>query len=539
MGFFCDLEVDVNGEGVFMVDKEVVSCYCGKLGKLFGKKASTRNFKVIFHDFPGGAEIFELVARFCYNNGSIEIYPGNITLLHSAATFMEMSRAVSGTDNLLEQTEKMLEQISSWTLSDLLLVLKQSQDLLLDVNALGVVLKCVDALVGRLAVTTETSSCISTSSPDSFGFRMSCDSRSTESMKTSCSRAATWWFDDISVLDQVLVEKLVSSMVLRSFDHAIISKFLFHYQKSKFVFARYDEKCRILEMVISSLYSLDRSSISYRSLMGILRTSLNLNISKNCRSRLESLIGGRLDEATLDNLLVPSPLGVNYLYDVNLVLRFVKSFLSGMPAKILIDRVKRVAHVLDLYLAEVAPDTCLKPSKFIGLATVLPDYSRDSYDEMYHAMDMYLEVHTDLSEEEIFKICSALNYEKLSEEACVHLSKNNKFPSRSAVQALLSQQCKLKSLLQDANYPTLCFSSPYSYPEFGEKELPTDQIVLYAGKMDVTSENEDLRKHLQGMQWRVTELEKACQKMQVQMAKITKSKSSTNTSPRSLPKLCS
>ncbi|KAK9677954.1 hypothetical protein RND81_11G178100 [Saponaria officinalis] len=535
MGFCCDLEVDVNGEGLFMVDKEVLSCYSGKLGKLFGKKASTRNLKVIFHDFPGGAEIFELVARFCYNNGAIEISPGKITVLHCAATFMEMSRAVSGTDNLIEQTEKLLEQISSWTMSDLLLVLKQSRDLPVDVNTCRAIQKCLDALVGRLAVTTETSSRPSTSSPDSSGFRMSCDSRSTESMKTSCSRAATWWFDDISVLDQVLVEKVINSMVLRSFDHGIISKFLFHYQKSKFASIPPAEKCRILEMVINSLYSLDRSSIPYRNLMGILRISLNLNISKSCRSRLESLIGTRLDEATLDNLLVPSPLGVNYLYDVNLVLRFVKSFLSGMPPKSLIDRVTRVAHLLDLYLAEVAPDPCLKPSKFIGLATVLPDYSRDSYDDMYHAIDMYLEVHTDLSEEETFKICSALNYEKLSQEACVHLSKNSKFPSRSAVQALLSQQSKLKSLLQDASYPQSCSSSP----EFGKNDSPSDQIVLYAGKMNVTSENENLRKHIQGMQWRVTELEKACQKMQVQISKITKSKPSSNSSPRSLPKLCS
>lgn len=537
MDVYCDLEVDVNGEGVFMVDKAIVSSYSGRLSKLFSKSTSTRrNFKVIFHDFPGGAEIFELIARFCYNKGCIEISSLNLALLHSAAYYMDMNKSVSGTDNLIEHTEKSLEEISYWTWSDLLLGLKKNQEMPVGVSSSIVIQKCLDTLVGRLALAAETSPCPSTSSPDSSGFRISCDSRSTVSLKTSCSRA-TWWFEDLLVLKQNLVEMVVKSMVSRKFDHGTISKFLFHYQKSKFVHAQSDVKCRIMEMVINVLYSLDHWSISYKSLMGIVRISLNLNISKCTRSRLEGMVGLRMDEATLDNLLIPSPLGVNYLYDVNLVLRFLKSFLSGGLAKVSNERVTKVASLLDLYLAEVAPDTCLKPSKFIALATALPDSSRDCYDEMYHAMDMYLEVHTDLSEEETFKICSALNYEKLSPEACVHLAKNKKFPSRSTVQALLSQQMKLKSLLYDGNYPNSSSSFPSSYTETGtkgKKDESNEQIVLYAGKLDVMTENEKLRTHLQGMQCRVTELEKVCHKMQTQMAKMTKTKS-----PKSLPKLCS
>lgn len=539
MDVSCDLEVDVNGEGLFMVNKKLVSSFSGRFSQLFGNSVSNgSNFKVIFHDFPGGAEIFELVARFCYNNGSIEISPTNLSFLHSAAHFMEMSKSVSGTENLIEQTEKSVEEISYWTWSDLLLALKQNQDLPADISSSGVVQKCLDTLVGRLALAAETSPCPSTSSPESFGFRISCDSRSTESMKTSCSRA-NWWFEDLLVLNQNLIELAIKSMVSRKFDHGTISRFLLHYQKSKFISAQFDEKCRIIEMVVNNLCSLDHWSVSYKNLMGILRISLNLNISKSTRSKLEGIIGLRMDEATLDNILVPSPQGVNCLYDVNLVLRFLKSFLSGGSPKTSNDRIIRVAHLLDLYLAEVAPDPCLRPSKFIALTTALPDFSRDSYDEMYHAMDMYLEVHTDLTEEETFKICSALNYEKLSPEACVHLSQNTKFPSRSTVQALLSQQTKLKSLLHDANYPKSCSSSPCNRSGAkGRRDESSQQIVLYAGKLEVMTENENIRAHLQGMQCRVTELEKVCQKMQTQVAKMMRSKSSSNMN-RSLPRFCS
>ncbi|MEG7706537.1 hypothetical protein U2210_15635, partial [Listeria monocytogenes] len=80
--------------------------------------------------FPGGAKCFELMSKFCYNSGKIEITPSNISHLHCAAQFMEMKSSVSGTHNLFEQTEKSIEEMSYWTWSELLITLKQCQVLL-------------------------------------------------------------------------------------------------------------------------------------------------------------------------------------------------------------------------------------------------------------------------------------------------------------------------------------------------------------------------------------------------------------------------
>ena len=55
-------------------------------------------------------------------------------------------------------------------------------------------------------------------------------------------------------------------------------------------------------------------------------------------------------------------------------------------------QLKKVARLMDLYIVEVAPDPCIKPSKFLALDMSLPDSARDSHDEMYHAMDIYLKV---------------------------------------------------------------------------------------------------------------------------------------------------
>ncbi|KAH6780544.1 hypothetical protein C2S52_011781 [Perilla frutescens var. hirtella] len=534
---FLDLEVDVNGEEVFVVNKRVISAHSGRISRLVGKsKGVTRRLKVIFNDFPGGAANFELITRFCYNKGKVIINPLNIFNLNSAANFMEMNKMVSKMDNLCELTEKSLEEIRYWTWSELLAALKQCQELLPRASSLAMLDKCLDSLIGRVASSCETSPSPSISSSDSSGFRLSCDTRSTESLKNSSVRA-TWWFEDLVALDTVLIQMLVRLMVAKNFDNGIISRYLFYYQKSRFASASVDEKIKIIETVVDLLDSLDVRCVSYKSLFGMLRVALNMNLSQCCRDKLESMIGSQLDQATLDNLLVPSPVGTSCLYDVNVVLRFLKSFLGKGVCCVPLSRLKKVSSLIDLFLAEVAPDPYLKPSKFLALIRALPDSARDSCDGVYYAVNLYLEVHSGLSEEQKMKVCSGLNYEKLSPQALDHLTRNGKFPSKSAVQAVASQQHKLKSLLQDTNQATSftgCSSSP---PETANKS--SKQIVLYAKKFNLTDENEKLKAHLQGMQWRVVELEKVCRKMQVQMTKMMKSRMASHSSAKSVPKLCS
>lgn len=151
-------------------------------------------------------------------------------------------------------------------------------------------------------------------------------------------------------------------------------------------------------------------------------------------------------------------------------------------------------------------------------------------------------MHSGLSEEEKMKICCALNHEKLSAESCIHVSQNLKFPSRSAVQVLISQQFKLKSLLHATNNTKSCVDSSSRATEAGnesKKDKSEEQVVLFAGSLDLQADSKNLRAHLQGMQWRVMELEKVCRKMQIQMAKIMKSRAPSQSHSRSLPRLCS
>lgn len=541
MDKYAELQVDVNGEEIFIVDARVVSSYSGRIKKLFGKsKGVSYHRKVIFHDFPGGAANFELITRFCYNNGKVNINPFNLSGLTCAAHFMEMNKSVTETENLCEQVESSLEEIKYWTWSELLVSLKQCQGLLPEICSLGTLAKCLDCLVKRVTSSCETSSCQSTSSPDSFGFRFSCDTRSTDGLKNNFFRDS-WWFEDLVALDTHLIEMIVKSMVSRNFDNGNICRFLLFYQKSRFPSASVDDKIKIIEMVVEMLYSLGTQSVLYKSLFGILRVSVKMDVSQCCRNKLESMIGSRLDEATLDNLLLRSPIQRNHQYDVNLVLKFLKYFLGKGVCCVPLSRLKKVASLMDLYLLEVAPDPYLKPLKFLALINALPDYARDSCDEIYHALNLYFEVHSGLSEEQKMEVCFGLNYEKLSSKAFNHLSQNTKFPSKSAIHTLFSQQCKLKGLLQDTR-PATFRDSPCTSLESPRKGVKDDcadqQIVLYDKKLDSSDENKKVKAHLQGMHWRAMELEKDCRNMQIQMEQMVKSRFPSHAKAKPAPKLC-
>lgn len=153
-------------------------------------------------------------------------------------------------------------------------------------------------------------------------------------------------------------------------------------------------------------------------------------------------------------------------------------------------------------------------------------------------------MHTGISEEEKEKICCALNHEKLSYEVCIQISKNPKFPSKSTPQSPESRQPEAESLLQNINYSKSLINWPHNLTEAintsKKEDKSSEQIVLYHGKFDLPIDNERFKVQLEGMQWRVLELEKLCRKMQTQMRKILKSRvASSHCQVKSLPKLCS
>ncbi|CAN6990741.1 unnamed protein product [Brassica rapa subsp. trilocularis] len=80
-----------------------------------------------------------------------------------------------------------------------------------------------------------------------------------------------------------------SLMIARKFDNLTISRFLFYYQKVKLCSESCNEKREILETIIHTLYVLDRSCVRHKSLFGVLRLALALNIKKKSYEQSWSL----------------------------------------------------------------------------------------------------------------------------------------------------------------------------------------------------------------------------------------------------------
>ncbi|GLJ32883.1 hypothetical protein SUGI_0662250 [Cryptomeria japonica] len=593
----CDLEVNVNGEQTFLLDKKTLLSFCGRLIKLFnravpGQGQKPKSYKIVLHDLPGGPVAFELVARFCYKvEGAININPSNICKLRCAAEFLEMTEEIRER-NLVELTQNYLKLLPLWTWREVFTVLKDCESMVPIADSTGIIQRCIYVLVGKINVKTNVVSFgaslspvdSSSSSPESSTVRYSTAS-SCEATKTG------WWFDDLGSLSIYLMERVVKSMIEEGVDNWVLSRFLFHYLRSSLPMLGYSsispkKKCgreekimyqytqkvqkEVFETVVGLLHRLHREAVSCRSLFGVLRVATVLNASKLCRKQLEDMIGAQLDQATLDNILIPAANQGNAgsLYDVDQVLRFVQVFVRDRHISPDIpgsspsfegvsttdipygasccqqSGVQKVKCLMDKYIAEVAPDINLKPSKFQALLEAFPDHARDCCDGLYRALDMYLEVHSTLSEEERTKLCNTINYQKLSFEASNLIAQNPRLPSRIAVQVLLYQQAKLRSML-DSHYTKGSVSSHFS--DDGRMYIPqeevvsdTDHAILYSKQVDYTSviceENLGLKADLQGMQWRVKELEKICNKLHSQMSKLGKLK--PKSSHGRLPRLC-
>jgi hypothetical protein len=362
--------------------QDVLARSCGRIRRLSAAPAR----RVVLRGFPGGAEAFELVARFCYA-GEAAVTAANACALRCAAEFLGMDAP----SHLVRVAETALEEMPHWPWHSVVGAVKQCERLLPLSDATGAFDRAVSALGAHVAAAAPPPDATPTSSsPESAAFRFSCDTKSSGCPSLPAGRA--WWFDDLAALAPATVARLAAAVAARGVDHALVARFLLYCLKCRLAAGAGEEaeKRAMLEAAVAAMAGLDRAAVSCKALFGVLRIAAPLRPADD---RLVAMIGRKMDHATLDNLLVPAPAGTTGgLYDVGLVLRFLDAFLRGAgdePA-----RIKKVGRLVDLYLTEVAPDPSLRPARFVDLATALPAAARDSHDALYRAIDVYFQVHS-------------------------------------------------------------------------------------------------------------------------------------------------
>jgi hypothetical protein len=116
---------------------------CGRIRKLISTSGELDNRLLQLPDVPGGAEAFELAAKFCYGiNFDITIY--NVALLRCAAEYLEMTEAY-GDNNLIARTEKFLSEMVLLNLADSIAVLHNCENLLPFAEDVKIVSRCIEA----------------------------------------------------------------------------------------------------------------------------------------------------------------------------------------------------------------------------------------------------------------------------------------------------------------------------------------------------------------------------------------------------------
>ncbi|KAI3985937.1 hypothetical protein MKX01_039019 [Papaver californicum] len=563
-------------------------------------------YQISLSEFPGGSETFEIAAKFCYGV-KIDITSSNVALLHCAAEYLEMAEEYSE-DNLISKTDRFLTEsvLNHKNVKECLKTLKSCEKLTTMEEIHNQISdRCIDSVA-------EKASLIDPSSLFGWPVIQNHESRHVSSqnqilwngIQTGVNSANTnnrvmkadSWIEELGCLSLPLYQKLISAMKSRDLSSDIIEKSLLSYAKkcipglsrssrkqaTSSSIASETEQKQLLETIVTFLpveKSSSGSSAMTRFLFGLLRTANILSASESCRTTLEKKIASMLEQATLDDLLIPSySYLIETLYDVDCVHRILGCFIDDLEEEIesesgaggddnvgnaspTLSPVMLVGKLIDGYLSEISTDANLKPNKFIDLAMALPDHARLFDDGLYRAVDVYLKAHPCVTDEEREKICGVMDYQKLTLEACTHAAQNERLPLRAVVQVLFFEQLQLRlaiagSLLatelniggsqvpqhgdDPARHSRLQLLSQ-NYQQHNEKDHNKDEeeeeegngergegASVVAGAQNnntwrvAVRENQVLRLDMDSMRSRVQELERECSSMKRTIQKIEK-----------------
>ncbi|KAK5813579.1 root phototropism protein 2 [Gossypium arboreum] len=484
-----DVIVEV-GEANFNLHKFMLVAKSNYIRKLIMETNEADLTRINLSEIPGGPEIFEKAAKFCYGV-NFEITVHNVAALRCAAEYLQMTDKYCD-NNLAGRTEDFLSQVALSSLSGAVVVLKSCEDLLPMAEELKIVQRCIDVASAR--------ACNEASFP--------------------CRTPPNWWTEELSILDVELFGRIIGAMKQRGAKPLTIATALITYAERWLRDLVRDHsgngiKCsepidsdlriqqrELLESIVQLLPA-EKAAFPIHFLCCLLRCAIFLKASSACRNEVEKRISLILEHVTVDDLLV---LSFTYdgerLFDLDSVRRIISGFVEkeksmavfngGDFREVSSSAMQRVAKTVDAYLAEIATVVELSISKFNGIANLVPKGSRKVEDDLYRAIDIYLKSHPNLDEIEREKVCSSMDPLKLSYEARVHASQNKRLPVQIVLHALYYDQLKLRSGgADDRNQP----------------DAVTTRNQLQAD-VSLVKENEALRTELLKMKMYISDMQK-------------------------------
>ncbi|XVF77826.1 hypothetical protein PTKIN_Ptkin14bG0078300 [Pterospermum kingtungense] len=437
-----DLTVQI-GDFSFHLHKIAMVSKSGYLNRLvFGKRSDRGDnggrLKIVVNDLPGGSKSFALVVNFCYGL-NIDVTPTNIAPLYCAANFLEMSDDLQQ-GNLIPKTEAFLSFaiFSSW--KDTFQVLKSCESVSVSPWAkdLLIVKRCSDAIAWKASI-----------DPKAFIYSEGID----ESLKAG-EPTENWWFQDVSTLRIDHFIEVIESIKRRGTKLELVGSCIVHWTMKWFsrIISGFDnlrvpehltqKLQRVTTESLVKMLPMEKNSVSCNFLLHLLKLGLVLQINSEMISKLERRIASMLEQCSVRDLLVKNYGDKGTTYDVGIVIRVVETYVL-LALKNSGPRVSIVGRLMDGYLTLIAGDINLAVSDFKSLVDALPTNARSCDDKLYRAMDMYLQSHPSLTEEEKANVCRAMQYHRLSEDARQHAMKNDRLPMKILTELMLLEQVNM------------------------------------------------------------------------------------------------
>ncbi|KAL8548561.1 hypothetical protein ACS0TY_007744 [Phlomoides rotata] len=541
-----DLTIEI-GTASFALHKFPLVSRSGRIRKLLleakdSNSNSNSNSKVSrlnLSSIPGGSQAFELAAKFCYGV-NIEIAMSNVGMLRCAAHFLEMTEEYSD-KNLESRTEAYLKDAVLTSIPNSISVLHHCETLVPFTEEINLVSRIINAIANNACKEQLTSG-------------LSKLEHNFPSGGDAAEMSPDWWGKLLTKLNLDFFQRVLSAVKSKGLKQDLITRILINYAQNSLqlglvtrdpqLVTQLDshKKQRVTVETISGLLPTQsrKSTVPMAFLSSLLKSAISTSASTSCRSDLERRIGLQLDQAILEDILIPANAHGNShshspLYDTDSVLRIFSIFLNldeddddhendemmydfdspGSPKQ---SSIIKVSKLLDNYLAEVALDSNMTPSKLIALAELLPDHARMVYDGLYRAVDIFLKVHPNMKDSERYRLCKTIDCQKLSQEACSHAAQNERLPVQMAVQVLYFEQIRLRNAMNGVgSHNQLLFGSMNGHR--AGSGAGSGCISPRDNYASVRRENRELKLEVARMRMRLTDLEKDHVSMKQELVK--------------------
>lgn len=386
-----------------------------RLQKFLSRESEQSSDAIQLVDFPGGPKTFEICAKFCYGI-TVTLNPYNVVAARCAAEYLEMTEDVDR-GNLIFKIEVFLTSSVFRSWKDSIIVLQTTKSLLPWSEDLRVVGRCIDSIASKTSVDPSNISWSYT-----YNRKLAVSDNipeiRTKFPEKMDSVPKDWWVEDICELEIDLYKRVMIAVKSKGrMNGSVIGEALRTYavrwlpdSVDALVSEAHSKRNKTLVETIICLLPSDKGvSCSCNFLLKLLRVAILVEAEDSLREDLLKSISLKLDEASVNELLIPARSHQTTIYDVELVKSLVNRYVKRERGSLDVNATEKsrkssddfvlgrgswmnLSKLIDGYLVEVAHDPGLSLGCFIELLQSIPESARPIHDGLYGAIDIYLKV---------------------------------------------------------------------------------------------------------------------------------------------------